>query len=116
MGRAGRSGTTRATDCGRAGAGAGRPHGDCPGRMNNTLSLSLLALPGDIWCRTARQQRNRREGKREGKRERERETNAITNYALVSWAVRGDSGQDGLDKRGEGGRRDGGRGICCYIT
>ena len=38
-------------------------------------------------------------------------------YALVSRAVRGDSGQGGLDKRGEEGeRRDGGRGICCYIT
>ena len=83
--------------------------------LSLSLSLSLLALPGDIWCRTARQQRNRREGKREGKRERE--TNAITNYALVSRAVRGDSGQGGLDERGEeGGRRDGGRGICCYIT
>ena len=115
MGRAGRSGTTRATDCGRAGAGAGRPHGDCPGRMNNTLSLSSLSLVifgVELRDNNAIEERGRGRG-----RERERETNAITNYALVSWAVRGDSGQDGLDKRGEGGRRrGGGRGICCYIT
>ena len=89
--------------------GAGRPHGDCPGRMNNTLSLSLSSLSLVIFGVELRDN-NAIEERGRGREKRERETNAITNYALVSRAVRGDSGQGGLDERGEEGeRRDGGQ-------